>query len=206
VGTEKNKELRQFQRKPFRAVLAGLASGGAGHRICSSRPPASHSGIDCRGRGSTEVGGVGRQGRTGRCPSQPNRRRLQFGGPIHAGSDAIPVAVIRAEGNSAQGLSSAEGQGPMVTGGVMATEVLLGNGMRTPPRDLGVGTEAGKSTAGASGKIMLTPQPAATSATGTLSRGMLTPLEAATVEGVDTLEEELRFTHVSFPCFTMTSC
>jgi hypothetical protein len=45
-------------------------------------------------------------------------------------------------------------------------------------------------------------QQAATSTAGTSSRGMLTPLETAIVEGVETPEEEVQFTHVSFACLS----
>jgi hypothetical protein len=63
---------------------------------------------------------------------------------------------------------------------------------------LEVEEEAGTSTVKTIGRIMLTPEPAATSAARTSSRGMLMLLATATAEGVDTPEEELWFTHVSF--------
>jgi hypothetical protein len=57
-----------------------------------------------------------------------------------------------------------------------------------PPRDLRVLNEAGTSVGGTSGRIMLTPQ------------------EAAIAEGIETPEEEVRFTHVSFACLRRAEC
>jgi hypothetical protein len=78
-------------------------------------------------------------------------------------------------------------------------DMQIGHRNMTPPRDFGVSNEAGTSVSSLDGRIKLTPQATGCSAAGTTSRGMLTPIEPETAAGVDTPEEEQRFTHVS--CF-----
>jgi hypothetical protein len=56
--------------------------------------------------------------------------------------------------------------------------------------------EASCSVSGLDGRIMLSPQGTGCSAAGTTSRGMLTPVDPERAAGVDTPEEEQRFTHV----------
>jgi hypothetical protein len=169
-GRREKGDLRQL-----RAILADPVSGGAGHGIRwpqGSHPPAS----------SIEAGGIlvpvnfvcyppllVEEHRLTyrvfcRAGSQPlvvamNRRRLQFDDSIDACGDAIPAAAIVVEANSAQGPSAAEGEAPVLTtapssmGGSTATNVLRGQGMRTPQRDFGVENKAGTSDAGVSGRF-----------------------------------------------------
>jgi hypothetical protein len=47
-------------------------------------------------------------------------------------------------------------RGSSSSGGATTSEMLLGHGMRTPPRDLRVLNEVGTSAGGTSGRIMLT--------------------------------------------------
>jgi hypothetical protein len=80
-------------------------------------------------------------------------------------------------------------------------DMQIGHRNMTPPRDFGVSNEAGTSVSSLDGRIKLTPQATGCSAAGTTSRGMLTPIEPETAAGVDTPEEEQRFTHVSCSVF-----
>jgi hypothetical protein len=133
-----------------------------------------------------------------------NRRRLEFGGSINEDCDAIQSKDAGAGGSSAQVQTSAVGESPNATGATCATglvtvhPMLLEYGFKTPQREFRGSHEAGTSAAGNSGRIFLTPQATGTSANGRSRWGMLTPLEHEMADGVHTLEEEQRFTHVSF--------
>jgi hypothetical protein len=136
-----------------------------------------------------------------------NRRRLDFGSPIQKDGDANQAGAIGAGCSSAQVLSTAVGEGRKATAGASstgvtaATDMQIGHRNMTPPRDFRVSNEAGTRVSGLDGRIKLTPQATGCSATGTTSRGMLTPIEPETAAGVDTAEEEQRFTHVSCSVF-----
>jgi hypothetical protein len=159
-----------------------------------------------------------------------NRRRLEFGGAVDKDGDAIQPEDDGAGGTSAQVKASAAGQSPNSTGATCSTgqrvvllehgfmtpqrdlegsreaasasEKLLCHGMCTTPRVLRVQDVAGTSVSSLAGRILLSPQGTGSSAAGATSRGMLTPVDSDRAAGVDTPEEELRFTHVSCSLFS----
>jgi hypothetical protein len=159
-----------------------------------------------------------------------NRRRLEFGGEIDEDGDEIQPEDDGVGGSSAQVGASAVGQSPNATGATCSSGqrvVLIGHGFMTPQRDLGGSHEAasvsekllchgmctpprvlrvqdvaGTSVSSLAGRILLSPQGTGSSAAGATSRGMLTPVDSDRAAGVDTPEEELRYTHVSCSFFS----